>query len=154
LFGCITVRLSLFKEEGQAEGLGFRLKHLDANIEVHHGSLSREQRHRVEDLFKDGKLKGIVCTSTLQLGIDVGEVDLSIQYQSPRQVNALIQRVGRSGHKLGVFSEGITIPAYGEDALESLIASDMARRKAIEPTLVHMKPLDVLTHQVVGLTLR
>lgn len=138
---------------GQAEGLGFRLKQLDSNIEVHHGSLSREQRHRVEDLFKDGKLKGIVCTSTLQLGIDIGEVDLTIQYQSPRQVNALIQRVGRSGHKLGVFSEGVTIPAYGEDALESLIASDMARRKAIEPTLVHMKPLDVLTHQVVGLSL-
>ena len=138
---------------GQAEGLGFRLKQLDANIEVHHGSLSREQRHKVEDLFKEGKLKGLVCTSTLQLGIDVGEVDLSIQYQSPRQVNALIQRVGRSGHKLGVFSEGITIPAYGEDALESLIASDMARRKSIEPTQVHMKPLDVLTHQIVGLTL-
>lgn len=138
---------------GQAEGLGFRLKQLEPNIEVHHGSLSKEQRHKVEDLFKEGKLKGIVCTSTLQLGIDIGEVDLSIQYQSPRQVNALIQRVGRSGHKLGVFSEGITIPAYGEDALESLIASDMARKKSIEPTLVHMKPLDVLTHQIVGLTL-
>jgi ATP-dependent Lhr-like helicase len=138
---------------GQAEGLGFRLKQLDPGIEVHHGSLSREQRHRVEDMFKEGQLRAIVCTSTLQLGIDIGEVDFCIQYQSPRQVSALIQRVGRAGHKLGELSEGVTIPAYGEDALESLVASEMARRKAIELTLVHMKPLDVLTHQIVGLSM-
>jgi ATP-dependent Lhr-like helicase len=138
---------------GQAEGLGFRLKQMDPSIEVHHGSLSREQRHRVEDQFKMGELKAIVCTSTLQLGIDIGEVDYCIQYQSPRQVSALIQRVGRAGHTLGQMSEGVTIPAYGEDALESLVASEMARRKAIEPTLIHLKPLDVLTHQIVGLSL-
>lgn len=138
---------------GQAEGLGFRLKQMDPRIEVHHGSLSREQRHIVEDMFKEGQLKAIVCTSTLQLGIDIGEVDFCIQYQSPRQVSALIQRVGRAGHTLSKLSEGVTIPAYGEDALESLVASEMARREAIEPTLVHMKPLDVLTHQIVGLSL-
>lgn len=138
---------------GQAEGLGFRLKQMNEGIEVHHGSLSREQRHNVEDMFKEGKLKAIVCTSTLQLGIDIGEVDFCIQYQSPRQVSALIQRVGRAGHTLSKLSEGVTIPAYGEDALESLVASEMARRKAIEPTSVHMNPLDVLTHQIVGLSL-
>ena len=138
---------------GQAESLGLRLKQLDPSIEVHHGSLSREQRHKVEDMFKEGQLKGIVCTSTLQLGIDIGEVDFCIQYQSPRQVSALIQRVGRAGHTLSRHSEGVTIPAYGEDALESLVASELARRKFIEPTLIHMKPLDVLTHQIVGLTM-
>lgn len=138
---------------GQAESLGFKLKQLDKGVEVHHGSLSREQRHRVEDEFKAGELKAIVCTSTLQLGIDVGEVDLCIQYQSPRQVSALIQRVGRAGHRISKLSEGVTIPAYGEDALESLVASDMARRKQLEPTMIHVKPLDVLTHQLVGLTL-
>jgi ATP-dependent Lhr-like helicase len=138
---------------GQAEALGFRLKQMGPGIEVHHGSLSREQRHITEDMFKAGELKGIVCTSTLQLGIDIGEVDLTIQYQSPRQVSALIQRVGRAGHTLSRLSEGVTIPAYGEDALESLVASDLARRKRLEPTLVHMKPLDVLTHQIVGLTI-
>ena len=78
---------------GQAETIGHRLKSLEPSIEVHHGSLSREQRHTVEDRFKAGDLKGIVCTSTLQLGIDVGEVDLTIQYLSPRQVSALIQQV-------------------------------------------------------------
>jgi ATP-dependent Lhr-like helicase len=138
---------------GQAEALGYRLKTMDPDIEVHHGSLSREERHKVEDQFKAGNLKGIVCTSTLQLGIDIGEVDFCIQYQSPRQVSALIQRVGRAGHKLTRLSEGVTIPAYGEDALESLVASEMARRKQIEPTLLHLKPLDVLTHQIVGLSM-
>ncbi len=138
---------------GQAEALGFRLKTLDPRIEVHHGSLSRQQRHNVEDMFKNGGLKGIVCTSTLQLGIDIGEVDFCVQYQSPRQVSALIQRVGRAGHKLTRLSEGVTIPAYGEDALESLVASEMARNKQIEPIQVHMKPLDVLTHQLVGLSM-
>jgi ATP-dependent Lhr-like helicase len=68
-------------------------------------------------------------------------------------VSALIQRVGRAGHTLSRLSEGVIIPAYGEDALESLVASDLARRKRLEPTLVHMKPLDVLTHQIVGLTI-
>ncbi len=138
---------------GQAEALGFRLKQMDPLIEVHHGSLSKEERHKVEDRFKAGELKGIVCTSTLQLGIDIGEVDLTIQYQSPRQVSALIQRVGRAGHKISRLSEGVTIPAYGEDALECLVASDLARKNSLEPTLVHMKPLDVLTHQITGLTI-
>jgi len=138
---------------GQAEALGYRLKTLDKGIEVHHGSLSREQRHSVEDDFKAGELKAIVCTSTLQLGIDMGEVDLCIQYLSPRQVSTLMQRVGRAGHKISRLSRGVTIPAYGEDALESVVTSEMARRKQLEPTVVHMEPLDVLTHQIAGLTL-
>jgi ATP-dependent Lhr-like helicase len=148
-----TSSLIFVQGRGQAEGLGFRLKQMDPYIEVHHGSLSREQRHRVEDMFKEGKLKAIVCTSTLQLGIDIGKVDFCIQYQSPRQVSALMQRVGRSGHTIGQLSKGVTIPAYGEDALESLVASEMARKRNIEPTLLHLKPLDVLTHQIVGLSL-
>jgi ATP-dependent Lhr-like helicase len=138
---------------GQAEGLSHKLKQLDDKIEVHHGSLSRELRHSVEDRFKAGDLKAIICTSTLQLGIDVGEVDLCIQYLSPRQVSTLIQRVGRAGHKLSKMSRGITIPAYGEDALESLVVSEMARSKHLEPVDIHLVPLDVLAHQIVGLSL-
>ncbi|MFQ6053356.1 MAG: DEAD/DEAH box helicase, partial [Candidatus Bathyarchaeia archaeon] len=109
---------------GQAESLGHKLGRVEPHIEVHHGSLSREQRHQVEDRFKAGELRGIVCTSTLQLGIDVGDVDLCIQYLSPRQVSTLIQRVGRSGHRLDRRSEGIVLTAYGEDALESMVASE------------------------------
>ena len=138
---------------GQVESLGHKLKKLDPGIEVHHGSLSRTQRHSVEDAFKAGELNGIVCTSTLQLGIDIGDVDFCIQYLSPRQVSTLIQRVGRAGHKLIHKSEGVTIAAYGEDALESLVTSVKAREKHLEPTVIHMEPLDVLTHQLVGLTL-
>jgi len=80
-------------------------------------------------------------------------VDFCIQYLSPRQVSTLIQRVGRAGHKLNHKSEGVTIAAYGEDALESLVTSVKAREKHLEPTVIHMEPLDVLTHQLVGLTL-
>ena len=138
---------------GQAESLGHKLGKLDKNIEVHHGSLSREQRHDVEDRFKAGDLKGIVCTSTLQLGIDIGDVDLCIQYLSPRQVSTLIQRVGRAGHTLSQRSEGVLISAYAEDVLESIVIAERARRGALEPTKMHVRALDVLAHQIVGLTL-
>ena len=138
---------------GQAESLGHKLGQLDPGIEVHHGSLSREQRHIVEDKFKAGELKAIVATSTLQLGIDVGNVDLTIQYNSPRQVSTLIQRVGRAGHKLSKLSRGIIISAYGEDALESMVTARKAKANEIEPTTPHINPLDVLAHQITGMTL-
>ena len=138
---------------GQAESLGHKLGKFEPSIEVHHGSLSREQRHSIEDRFKVGELKGIVCTSTLQLGIDIGDVDLCIQYLSPRQVSTLIQRVGRAGHTLKQSSEGVLISAYGEDALESMVTSERARKGALEKTEMHLKALDVLAHQVVGLAL-
>jgi ATP-dependent Lhr-like helicase len=138
---------------GQAEALGYKLKAVNKDIEVHHGSLGKEQRHRTEDKFKEGRLKAIVCTSTLQLGIDIGHVDLCIQYLSPRQASTLVQRVGRSGHEITRESKGIIIPAYGEDALESLITAKKARNKELETTIIHFKPLDVLTHQIVGITI-
>ncbi|MCX6649556.1 MAG: DEAD/DEAH box helicase, partial [Candidatus Bathyarchaeota archaeon] len=138
---------------GQAESLGHKLGQLDPGIEVHHGSLSREQRHIVEDKFKAGELKAIVATSTLQLGIDIGNVDLTIQYNSPRQVSTLIQRVGRAGHKLSKLSRGIIITAYGEDALESIVTARKAKMNEIEPTTPHVNPLDVLAHQITGITL-
>jgi len=138
---------------GQAEALGHMLGQLDSGIEVHHGSLSREQRHIVEDRFKAGEIKAIVATSTLQLGIDVGQVDLTIQYNSPRQVSTLIQRVGRAGHRLSKQSRGITISAYGEDALESLVTSRKARASELEQIEFHINPLDVLAHQVTGIVI-
>jgi len=138
---------------GQAETLGNRLWRLDPLIEVHHGSLSREARHDIEDRFKRGELRAIVCTSTLQLGIDIGHVDLTIQFMSPRRVSTLIQRVGRSGHRLGLRSEGVIIAAYSEDALESIAIIRRAERGELEGCRMHRNPLDVLAHQVVGLTL-
>jgi len=136
-----------------AEMLGLRFTLLKAGIGIHHGSLAREERHRIEDDFKSGKLKGIVCTSTLELGIDIGSVDLVIQYLSPRQVSSFIQRVGRSGHGIGRVSQGIAITAYPEDSLEALAVTNRALRKDLEPTKIPETALDVLAHQVAGLAM-
>jgi ATP-dependent helicase Lhr and Lhr-like helicase len=134
-----------------AELLGHRFDQLNrADIAVHHGSLSREERTLIEDAFKNGTLKAIFCTSTLELGIDIGNVDLVIQYMSPRQVSSLIQRVGRSGHSLERLSEGVIITAFPDDTLESLAAVANAKANKIEPVIFHKNALDVLAHQIAG----
>jgi ATP-dependent helicase Lhr and Lhr-like helicase len=134
-----------------AELLGHRFDQLNrADITVHHGSLSREERTLTEDAFKNGMLKAIICTSTLELGIDIGNVDLVIQYMSPRQVSSLIQRVGRSGHSLERISEGVIITAFPDDTLESIAAVANAKANKIEPVIFHKNALDVLAHQIAG----
>jgi ATP-dependent Lhr-like helicase len=134
-----------------AEMLGYRFNQLGrTDVAVHHGSLSKEERAQIEDELKAGALKAIICTSTLELGIDVGNVDLVIQYLSPRQVRSLIQRVGRSGHRLDILSEGVIITASSDDTLESVAAIRNACRNRIEPVLIHESALDVLAHQIVG----
>ena len=135
-----------------AEVLGHKTTQLGRDdIVVHHGSISKEERIAVEDAFKAGQLKAIICTSTLELGIDIGHVDLVVQYMSPRQVSSLIQRVGRSGHQLGAESEGTIITVYPDDALEALAAVRNARKGKIEPVRMHEGSLDVLAHQTAGL---
>ncbi len=135
-----------------AEVLGHKLAQLGReDIAVHHGSISKEERIAIEDAFKAGQLKAIICTSTLELGIDVGQVDLVIQYMSPRQVNSLIQRVGRSGHRLGRESEGTIVTVYPDDTLEALASIKNAKAGLIEPVPMHVGALDVLAHQIAGL---
>jgi ATP-dependent Lhr-like helicase len=134
-----------------AEMIGYRFHQLGRNdIAVHHGSLSKEERAQIEDEFKAGTLKAIICTSTLELGIDIGTVDMVIQYLSPRQVNSLIQRVGRSGHRLDLMSDGVIMTAFPDDTLESMAAVSNAYENKLEPVLVHECALDVLAHQIVG----
>jgi len=89
-------------------------------IEIHHSSLSREVRERNEKIFKEGKIKAIIATSSLELGIDIGYIDAVIQYNSPRQVTRLIQRIGRAGHKLHEVSIGYIITTDIDDYAESL----------------------------------
>jgi ATP-dependent Lhr-like helicase len=133
-----------------AEFLSARLETFGVKAGVHHGSLPREERERVELEFKTKKLQALVCTSTLELGIDIGSVDLVIQYMSPRQVSSMIQRVGRSGHNLSKTSQGVTLCVSPEDALESITISKDSKQGRIEPIQIHQCPLDVLCHQIAG----
>ena len=133
-----------------AEMLGDKLARLRKDVGVHHGSLPREERERVEEDFKSGKVKALVCTSTLELGIDVGSVDLVVQYMSPRQVTSLVQRVGRSGHRLGRVSKGVLVTVSADDILESAASIMSAAQGRIEPTRPYTNSLDVLAHQIAG----
>ena len=136
-----------------AELLGSRLAMVRTDVAVHHGSLPRGERERVESGFKEGTIKGLVCTSTLELGIDLGSIDRVVQYMSPRQVTSFIQRVGRSGHTLERTSKGTILAVSADDAIESVAVVEAAEAKDLEPLHVHLNALDVLAHQMAGATL-
>ncbi|MGD0422036.1 MAG: DEAD/DEAH box helicase [Candidatus Bathyarchaeia archaeon] len=136
-----------------AEMIGSRFHQLKRNVGVHHGSLPKDERVRVEDDFRTGRIKALVCTSTLELGIDIGNVDLTIQYMSPRQASSLIQRVGRSGHRLDRVSKGIIVAVSTDDLLESIATVFNAQEKRLEPVKIHKNALDVLAHQIAGILL-
>src|SRR5438094_4649346 len=133
-----------------AELLGSKFNMMDRKIMVHHGSLPKEERVRAEEAFKAREIKGLVCTSTLELGIDIGSVDLVVQYMSPRQVNSLVQRVGRSGHTLTRTSQGVLVSVSTEDIIESVGVIELAREGQLERTSIHAGALDVLAHQITG----
>lgn len=135
-----------------AELVGRILSHeFNLDVRVHHGSLSREEREEAESLFKEGKVKAIVATSSLELGIDIGYARLVVQFGSPRQAIKLVQRIGRSRHRLSETSEGILVPLGLEDALESVVLGRRAVNGDLEQLDLYTAPLDVLAHQVAGL---
>ena len=139
-----------------SEVLASRFKVWDMNfpVSIHHGSLAKPSRIAAERGLKNGELKGLVCTSSLELGIDVGRIDMVIQYMSPREVTRLIQRVGRSGHRIGRIAEGIIITMDSDDTLEALAVARNALKEDLEPVEIPPKPYDALTHQIAGLLLR
>ena len=139
-----------------SEVLASRLKVWDMNypVSIHHGSLAKPSRLAAERGLKSGELKGLVCTSSLELGIDVGRIDLVLQYMSPRQATRLIQRVGRSGHSVGRVAEGIIVALDSDDALEALAIAKMALKEDLEPVAIPSKPYDVLAHQIAGLLIK
>ena len=118
-----------------AEGLAARLKRLapDLAVAVHHGSLSREVREEAEKSFRDGQLRALVATSSLELGIDIGHVDLVLQFGSPHQAGRLLQRVGRSGHRLGLEVRGHLLALDEEDLEEAAVLARRAVAAEIEP---------------------
>jgi ATP-dependent Lhr-like helicase len=128
----------------------FNLWDRSSSVDVHHRSLSSTVRIEAEKRFKSEESKGIICTSSMELGIDVGSVDLVVQYESPRQASRLIQRVGRSGHRTGQMSKGAVITVDADDILESMVIARRTISEEIEATLVPEYSLDVLAHQVMG----
>lgn len=122
-------------------------------IGIHHSSIDREERISTENAFKEGKIKAILATSSLELGIDIGAVDLVIQYGSPKQVTRLIQRVGRAGHSESKTTSGQIIATSELDALESIAISEAALSFKLEKREVEKNALDVLANQIIAMAL-
>src|SRR6188472_2105336 len=137
-----------------AERLALRLNDLaeEELARAHHGSLAREQRVEVEELLKKGEIPCLVATSSLELGIDMGAVDLVIQVESPKSVARGLQRVGRAGHELGAVSRGRIFPKFRADLLESAVVVERMKAGAIEETVIPRNPIDVLAQQIVAIT--
>jgi len=136
-----------------AERIAARINELAEEdlVRAHHGSIAREQRLLIEDQLKAGTLRGLVATSTLELGIDMGAVDLVLQVESPPSVAAGIQRVGRAGHSVGEISRGVFIPKFRGDLVETAAVVEGMLEGRIESTTVPRKPLDVLAQQIVAM---
>ncbi|QHC31706.1 ATP-dependent helicase [Streptomyces sp. HF10] len=119
---------------------------------AHHGSVSKEQRALVEEDLKAGRLPAVVATSSLELGIDMGAVDLVVQVESPPSVASGLQRVGRAGHQVGAVSTGVVFPKYRGDLVQAAVVTERMRSGAIESLRVPANPLDVLAQQLVAMT--
>ncbi len=119
-------------------------------VKAHHGSISRERRLQIEDELKSGRLKGLVATSSLELGIDMGAVDLVIQVESPGSVSSGLQRIGRAGHQVGQPSRGKLFPKHRQDLLEAAVVVKRMHDGLIETTHYPRNPLDVLCQQIVA----
>ncbi|KIE24871.1 DEAD/DEAH box helicase [Streptomyces sp. MUSC 125] len=119
---------------------------------AHHGSVSKEQRALVEEDLKAGRLPAVVATSSLELGIDMGAVDLVVQVESPPSVASGLQRVGRAGHQVGAVSTGVVFPKYQGDLVQAAVVTERMRSGAIESLKVPANPLDVLAQQLIAMT--
>jgi ATP-dependent helicase Lhr and Lhr-like helicase len=136
-----------------AERIAGRLNELAGEelLRAHHGSVSREQRQEIEERLKAGLLPGLVCTSSLELGIDMGAVDLVVQVESPKSVARGLQRVGRAGHQVDAPSTGRIFPKFRGDLLECAVLTERMHKGLIERTEVPTNPLDVLAQQIVAM---
>jgi len=136
-----------------AERLAAALNELagETLVQAHHGSIARAQRTEIEENLKSGRLPALVATSSLELGIDMGAIDLVIQIESPPSIASGMQRIGRASHQVGSVSSGIIVPKYRGDLLACAAVTDAMHRGAIEPTRIPRNPLDVLAQQIVAM---
>ncbi len=144
--------LVFVNNRAQSEKIAARVNAL-AEEEIalpYHGSLARERRFALEERLKAGSIRALVTTSSLELGIDIGSVDLVIQLQSPKRVASALQRIGRSGHTIGLASRGILIPTFRDDAVEIAAIVAAMRAGEVEPTHVVQNALDVVAQVVVA----
>ena len=155
-YGLDSPVLLFTNTRGEAEFLASVLKEVAAiPVELHHGSLSKTVREDTEHLLREGSgLRIIVCTSSLELGIDIGSVDLVVHYGSPRQVSKFVQRIGRSRHNRDASARGLIITNSADDELEAKAIFERISRGSIEQQRVHLKALDVLAHHMIGLCMQ
>jgi ATP-dependent helicase Lhr and Lhr-like helicase len=135
-----------------AEALGQQL-YDRGDVEVHHGSLSREVRIEAEEKFKDRRVKALICTSSMELGLDIGHVGHVLQFGSPREVSRLLQRVGRAGHRLDTVSNGTILATGFDDLVESLVIAKKAVSNECEDVVIPENAADVLANQVSAMAL-
>jgi len=138
-----------------AEWLAARFHMWDESIsiDVHHGSLSKENRMAIEDSFKDGDLKAVICTSSLELGIDIGSADLVIQFNSPREVSRMIQRAGRAGHRIGERIRSVILATSPDEISEAMVIARRSDSKELEYFPSRPNPLLVLANQMIAMTM-
>ncbi|MDQ3279862.1 MAG: DEAD/DEAH box helicase [Acidobacteriota bacterium] len=136
-----------------AERLAAALNELagETLVQAHHGSIARAQRVEIEDALKSGRLPGLVATSSLELGIDMGAIDLVIQIEAPPSIASGMQRIGRASHQVGAASSGIVFPKFRGDLIACAAVAEAMHEGAIEPTRYPRNPLDVLAQQVVAM---
>ncbi len=140
---------------GESEFLASILKEKSSiPIELHHGSLSKQVREETESSLREGKFGIVVCTSSLELGLDIGSVEFVIHYGSPRQVSKLVQRIGRSKHNRNFSAKGLIITNNPDDEFEAQAILQRVKEGSIEEQKIHSDSLDVLSHHLIGLSMQ
>ena len=139
----------------EAEYIGTILKNQNyIDVDVHHGSLSKDMREETEIRLREGSAGIVVCTSSLELGLDIGSVELVVHYGSPRQVSKLMQRIGRSKHRQRTSAKGLIVTNIPDDEIEALAIIRRMKKGSIEEQLMHTGAFDVLAHHLVGLAMQ
>jgi len=140
-----------------AENISLRLKHalpdLAEVIETHHSSLDRDLRLEVEDKLKAGTLRAVVCSTSLEMGIDIGSVDCVVMISTPKGISRAIQRIGRSGHSIHQESHGVLVATNVNDLMECVVCAAMTRRSQLDDVRLLEKPYDVLAQHLVGMAM-